>query len=63
MTGMAEHLDINDVKYPILAADILGRHQRNEAEANVTSAIRDFLIQTGLETRTETPYWEEGFGQ
>ena len=45
---MAEHLDINDVKYPILAADILGRHQRNEAEANVTSAIRDFLIQTGL---------------
>ena len=45
---MAEHLDIQDPKYPILAAGILGRHERNEAEANITSAVRDFLIQTGL---------------
>ena len=44
----AQHLDINDPKYPILAADILGRHGRNEAEANITSSVRDFLIQTGL---------------
>ena len=45
---MAEHLDIQDPRYPILAAGILGRHERNEAEANITSAVRDFLIQTGL---------------
>ena len=45
---MAEHLEIQDPKYPILAAGILGRHERNEAEANITSAVRDFLIQTGL---------------
>ena len=45
---MAGHLDENDPKYPILAAGILGRHERNEAEANITSAVRDFLIQTGL---------------
>ena len=43
-----QHLDVNDPKYPILAADILGRHGRNEAEANITSSVRDFLIQTGL---------------
>ena len=45
---MAEHLDIQDPRYPILAAGILGRHERHEAEANITSAVRDFLIQTGL---------------
>ena len=44
----AEHLNENDPKYPLLAAGILGRHERNEAEANITSAVRDFLIQTGL---------------
>ena len=43
-----QHLDVDDPKYPILAADILGRHGRNEAEANITSSVRDFLIQTGL---------------
>ena len=43
-----QHLDVNDPRYPILAADILGRHGRNEAEANITSSVRDFLIQTGL---------------
>ena len=45
---MAGHLDVNDPKYPSLAAVILERHQNNEAEANITSAVRDFLIQTGL---------------
>ena len=45
---MAGHLDENDLKYPILAAGILGRHEHNEPEANITSAVRDFLIQTGL---------------
>ena len=42
------HLDVNDPKYPILAADILDRHNLNEAEANITSAVRYFLTQTGL---------------
>ena len=50
---MAEHLDIQDPRYPILAAGILGRHERNEAEANITSAVRDFLIQTDLVKRDE----------
>ena len=45
---MAGHLDVNDPKYPSLAAVILERHQNNAAEANITSAVRDFLIQTGL---------------
>ena len=31
-----------------LAADILRRHDNREAEANITSAVRDFLINTGL---------------
>ena len=31
-----------------LAADILQRHDRREPEANITSAVRDFLINSGL---------------
>ena len=30
------------------AANILRRHNANDAEANITSAIRDFLIATRL---------------
>ena len=30
------------------AAEILRRHERIEAEANITSSIRDFLVRTGL---------------
>ena len=45
---MAGHLDVNDEKFPNLADVILERHQNYEAEANITSAVRDFLIQTGL---------------
>ena len=44
----AQHLDLNDAKFPLLAANILDRHQANEAEANITSAVRDFLTGTGL---------------
>ena len=55
----SEHLDIKDPKYPLLAGAILGRYERNEVEANITSAVRDFLIQTGLannkEIREENP--------
>ncbi len=42
------HLDIDDPKYARAAGRILRRHGNFEAEANITSAIRDFLILTGL---------------
>ena len=45
---MVEHLDTNDPKYSVLAGAILGRHDTGASEANITSAVRDFLIQTGL---------------
>ena len=45
---MAVHIDTNDPKYPTAAAEILRRHDNFEPEANVTSAVRDFLILTGL---------------
>ena len=45
---MAVHLDVNDERYPDAAREILRRHDLNEAEANITSAIRDFLILTNL---------------
>ena len=48
-----EQINYEDPKYPILASNILGRHNRGEAEANITSAIRDFLIQTGLANPNE----------
>ena len=45
---MVTHLDTNDPRYARAAAAILERHQRGEPEANITSAVRDFLIRTGL---------------
>ena len=45
---MAVHLDLNDERYPEAARRILRRHERDEPEANITSAIRDFLILTNL---------------
>ena len=42
------HIDINDPKYRDAAAEILRRHDKRELEANITSAVRDFLILTGL---------------
>ena len=45
---MQEHLDYNDPKYREAAAAILQRHDNGEAEANITSAIRDFLVLTKL---------------
>jgi len=45
-----------DPRYPPLAAAILQhheRHERREAEANITSAVRDFVIATGLATADE----------
>ena len=43
-------LDQEDPKYPNSAKNILARHNNNEPEANITSAVRDFLILTGLAT-------------
>ena len=40
--------DINNPKFKKLAAAVLLRHERGDAEANITSAIRDFLIETQL---------------
>ena len=45
---MRKHLDLNDERYPEAARRILRRHDQYEAEANITSAIRDFLILTNL---------------
>ena len=56
---MNYHIDPNDPKYQNAAPQILARHNNNEAEANITSAVRDFLIVTGLakaeEIVEETP--------
>ena len=45
---MTTHLDISDGRYADAAAAILRRHDNFEAEANITTAVRDFLILTGL---------------
>ncbi len=45
---MAIHIDTDDPKYRDAAAEILRRHDNGEAEANITSAVRDFLLLTGL---------------
>ena len=46
-------LDYNDPKYAEAAGRILRRHERYEVEANITSAVRDFLILTGLANADE----------
>ena len=50
---MTIHIDINDPRYQEAAGNILRRHENLEAEANVTSAIRDFLILTELVNANE----------
>ena len=45
---MTVHIDIADAKYRNAAAQILLRHDNFQPEANITSAVRDFLILTGL---------------
>ena len=56
---MAIHIDIDDPKYRNAATEILRRHEDGGAEANITSAVRDFLLLTGLarseEMREEDP--------
>ena len=50
---MARTIDYGDARYQALAEAILQRHERREAEANITSAVRDFVIATGLATADE----------
>ena len=45
---MSIQIDYNDPQYAQAAAEILRRHENGEPEANITSAVRDFLIVTGL---------------
>ena len=45
---MTTHIDTSDPKYPNAAGEILLRHLSDQPEANVTSAVRDFLTLTGL---------------
>ena len=45
---MTTQLDINDPRCREAAAELLRRHDNYEAEANLTSAIRNFLTITGL---------------
>ena len=45
---MPEHLDYNDPPCKETATELLRRHDLGEPEANITSAVRDFLIATRL---------------
>ena len=50
---MESHLDIDDPRYRDAAFAILRRHDNNEVEANIASAVRDFFILTGLANADE----------
>ena len=41
-------VETHSAQFSDLAADILQRYDRREPEANITSAVRDFLINSGL---------------
>ena len=45
---MTDHLDYNDPACKEAATELLRRHDLGEPEANITSAVRDFLIATRL---------------
>ena len=45
---LAAYIDTGDPRYRDAATEILRRHDKGEPEANITSAVRDFLILTGL---------------
>ena len=45
---MPAHIDYDDPKYAEAAREVLRRHDAFEAEANITSAVRRFLTETGL---------------
>ncbi len=45
---MADQIDYNNPQYKEAAAEILRRHNNDDSEANITSAVRNFLTLTGL---------------
>ena len=45
---MPRQLDLANPRYAAAAAEILRRYEDYEAEANITSAVREFLTGTGL---------------
>ena len=45
---MPLHIDVNDPRYRDSAAQVLFRHDAFQPEANITSAVRDFLVLTDL---------------
>ena len=53
---MPIHVDTNDPRYVESAAEILRWHNSSQLEANITSAVWDFLIVTGL-ARPEAAYY------
>ena len=50
---MPIHIDYNDPQFAEAAREILRRHDNADPEANTTSAVRDFLIATGLAKNEE----------
>ena len=48
MSTQPKHLDYNDPACRKAAGEMLRRHDLGEPEANITSAVRDFLIATRL---------------
>ena len=46
--SIATHIDLNAPRYRDAAAQILSRYDALQPEANITSAVRDFLTATGL---------------
>ena len=59
---MPGHIDYNNPRYAESAAEILRRHNNSEPEANITSAVRDFLVTTGLVKPSEIAV-EEAVGR
>ncbi len=61
---MPGQIDPSDERISRAAGEILRRHNAGEPEANITSAVRDFLIATGLvrseEIREENPPSADG---
>ena len=50
---MPTHIDYNDSRFADAAAEILLRHANAEPEANITSAIRTFLVDSRLARSSE----------
>ena len=50
---MPVHINLNDPKHQAAAAEILRRHNNGEPEANITTAVRDFLVTTKLANPNE----------